>query len=392
MNYFDETIVVQLTGSGRGAVATVVVAGPLAEALVQARFRSMTKRPVKKQATEENPVWILNKPYFGNWSWLEYVEELVICRTGDQQFEIHCHGGRLASANIIESLVDGGARLESQQTWLNNTIDDRWVRSAIERLASSQTERTTAILMDQVRGALRTELAQIADSLENARLEDAKKRLSRLVDMSELGCRLHQPFSVVLIGPPNSGKSSLINAIVGFQRSVVFDQPGTTRDLVRVETAINGWPILLTDTAGVRESDDSIEQEGIRLAVEQLRCADLVLIVDDLSRDAKPDFGWLNDANQKQLRVGTKADLVDLNGQPMVQRQSNLGVVTSATTKLGIDDLQQAIASKIVPIVPSPGEAVPLCPKTISALVEIKKHVEENDVKLATTAMNALLA
>jgi tRNA modification GTPase len=90
---------------------------------------------------------------------------------------------------------------------------------------------------------------------------------------------------VVIAGPPNVGKSSLINALLGYQRAIVFDQPGTTRDVLTATTAIDGWPVELADTAGIREGDDAIETEGVARALAEIRAADLVVEVWDASQE-----------------------------------------------------------------------------------------------------------
>src|SRR5690606_16577637 len=96
-----------------------------------------------------------------------------------------------------------------------------------------------------------------------ARFEEARRRLAALVDRAPLGLHLTRPWHVALAGAPNVGKSSLLNAVLGYGRAIVFDQPGTTRDVLDAVTAIDGWPVRLTDGAGLRESVDALEAAGV---------------------------------------------------------------------------------------------------------------------------------
>ena len=367
----DKTVTVLLTGRGRGAVATVLLYGVDAERIVAQRFE-----PISRSTSVTDLQ--LNKPYFGNWRWDEYDEELVVCRTDTQTFEVHCHGGNVASETILESIEAGGATRQTPAEWLRDSVTDKFEAVALEQLPHATTPRIAAVMLDQTRGVLRTSLAQIQRELSDDDLAPAKAKLTRLIELGHIGVRLNQPFTVVLIGPPNTGKSSLINALVGFERSIVFDLPGTTRDLVRAETAIDGWPIQFVDTAGVRETDDAIEKEGVRLAQQVVQTCDLALIVCDLTdnRTQPTDLGLPNDL--RELRVGTKADLA------CEASTETLALITSAETGQGIESLLSAIATRLVPNPPKPGEALPLDQETLSLLVAVAQLLDApNDEALS---------
>ena len=110
-----------------------------------------------------------------------------------------------------------------------------------------------------------------------------------MLQFRDLGLHLTTPWRVVLAGAPNVGKSSLMNAIAGYQRAIVSPTPGTTRDVVTVTTAIDGWPVQLADTAGLRETQDELESAGVALADAAIGEADLVIVVSDASADSDVD-------------------------------------------------------------------------------------------------------
>ena len=379
----NNTIVALLTGTGRGAVASILVRGANAEQLVRERFQN--KLIQKTEFTQ-------NKLYFGTWRWNDYAEELVVCQTEEHAFEVHCHGGNVASSRIVDSLVEGGAEVVSSHDMLLITQSDKFARSAMNLLPTARTERVAALLLDQSRGALRQSLHGISLHLEKNSTEVAQQQLERLVELGKIGVRLDKPFSVVLIGPPNAGKSSLINAMLGYERSIVFDQPGTTRDLVRAETAVDGWPIRLTDTAGVRETNNQIEREGVRLAKQSLENCDLAIVVRDLTSSAHIDPVNIGlSKTQGRILIGTKSDLVaDLMADAVVD--CDLDLRTSATQNQGIAELNALIASELVPTPPRTGEAIPLDAETLSALMEAKGCIDRSSVSKAKSLLAELLA
>ena len=147
--------------------------------------------------------------------------------------------------------------------------------------------RTAEILLDQLHGALRDEIAGIAILAE----QDAAvacARLDALIELSAVGLHLLSGWKVVIAGRPNVGKSRLLNALCGFSRVIVDATPGTTRDVIAFRTALGGWPVDLTDTAGLRATDHAIELLGIERAKRELADADLVLLVLDQSESLRP--------------------------------------------------------------------------------------------------------
>ncbi|MEX2358067.1 MAG: GTPase, partial [Pirellulaceae bacterium] len=184
--------------------------------------------------------------------------------------------------------------------------------------------------------------------------------IAALLRWSEFGLRLTQPWRVVLAGEPNVGKSSLINALLGYDRAIVFDQPGTTRDLLTATTALEGWPVELTDTAGLRDSTDRLESSGIERAARMIAEADCVVHVMDVTRIGQQDettATWQTLLAESPRRVGV-LNKVDLLPTSLTEAEPEL-IHTSVTTGQGLDRLQSAIATRLVPEVPSAGTPLP---------------------------------
>ena len=158
-----------------------------------------------------------------------------------------------------------------------------------------------------------------------ADLSAAAAQIRDWLTWAEFGLHLTQPWRVVLAGRPNVGKSSLINAILGYTRSVVFDQPGTTRDVVSAPTAIDGWPIELSDTAGLRESADPIESAGVERARATLGAADLAIVLVDISQPASQSDRAIIAEHPRALVVAHKCDLAPTRGRIDGRRMSPLG-------------------------------------------------------------------
>ncbi len=196
-------------------------------------------------------------------------------------------------------------------------------------------------------------------------IEPALSRLDALLEWAEFGLHLTSPWKVVIVGRPNVGKSSLLNALAGFSRSIVYDQPGTTRDLVTAEIALRGWPVQLVDTAGLRDSTCALESAGIGLAREQFAQADCRLIVVDTSQAPEPEDFELLAAWPKAIVVAHKADLADVWGDPHCARSHGRFLRLQAAESEALADL---IAGSLVPRVPESGTPIPVTCRQVELL------------------------
>jgi tRNA modification GTPase len=352
--------VVLLTPSGRGAVATVLVEGGGAIDAVSKWFRAASGKPLNAIA----PGTIVFG-YFVARDGRE--EEVVVCPRAAGRIEVNCHGGKAAAGRIVAALTSAGCRQIPWQDWVRSGEPDSLAAEARIALAEAPTLRTAAILLDQYRGALRMELQGIIALVESPDAGDTKcdtiARLERLANRAALGTHLTNPWRVVIAGRPNVGKSSLINALLGYQRSIVYDHPGTTRDALSARTALDGWPVELVDTAGLGDSGDALEAAGVAMARKQIHSADLVVLVFDRSYLWSPDDQRLVEEFPSALRVHNKCDLppAEPTGRPE-------GIATSALRRKGIEVLASQISSALVPAAPSSGEAVPFTRGQIDAI------------------------
>jgi tRNA modification GTPase len=336
-----------LTPPGTGAIATVAVVGPQAWAAVRAVFR-----PVKGTLPELPP---LHRVYFGTLG--EGGDEVVVgVRELDPEpwVEVHCHGGRRVVRWVVELLESASRDREGagehhpapSRSRLVNAPDPR----ALDPLTRAATLRTAAILLDQLNGAFAEAVSAILADLPNT-----LPPLQRLAALATLGRRLVDPPRVVIAGPPNVGKSSLLNALAGYQRSIVSPTAGTTRDVVGVELAFDGWPVRVSDTAGLRDAGEHLEAAGIQLAERELTTADVVVWVTDAT---DPTPVWApHDFAGRLISVMNKCD------QPCAWGEPPAAVLkVSAATGEGVPVLIAGVVRKLYPVVPRPGEAVPFTP------------------------------
>lgn len=371
VNDASPTHVIRLTAPGRGAIASVRVEGPRAVAIVE----ELLKLPRGHRFEDAKP----NDICYGRWQSAESGEEVVAYRRGPSCGEIHCHGGVAAVSAIVESLVQLGCEEIDWHDWLIQTAADPIVAAAEIALTQAPTERTAAILWDQRRGALRSAIESIRSLAGSGDVARVIGVVERLLEVAPVGLHLTAPWTIVLAGRPNVGKSSLINALVGYERAIVHPTAGTTRDVLSAATAIDGWPLELTDTAGLRHSSESLEAAGVELARERLAAADLAVLVFDASTPWSADDDALVTAWPKALKVLNKCDLPPAIGH---ERMAG-GVCTSATRGDGLDELRRQIARCLAPSPPLRGEALPFLPQQVEALGEVLRLLRTNQVVAA---------
>ncbi|MGB7344660.1 MAG: GTPase, partial [Pirellulaceae bacterium] len=352
-----------LSGVGRSAIAVISVMGPDAEQVVQRCFDAATHGGFRAGQIR-----------YGNWhggdsdgesrhfdSTNSTSESIVVVPVDDGELEIHCHGGVAATGKILEDLGRHNVRVIAWQDPLSQPAESQLIRESIEVLSRCMTARTAAIAMDQVRGAL---LDWCQNALDNDLPFDEVRRSGQgILAFAPFGLRVTDRFRVVLAGPPNVGKSSLINAMVGYDRSIALDQPGTTRDVLHAETVMEGLAIQLSDTAGIRSGQGEIEKEGIRRANLAVREADLVIWVT--TPDSNGDCLQSRDESKSSIQVLNKADLLS---SPLIDESF---LPTVATTGQGVTELMAAVVQALVPDFPSPGTAVPITRRQQQALAKI---------------------
>lgn len=346
-----------LTPTGRGAIAVVEVVGPGACVAIDRWFAAANGKGLAEQS--------LDAIRFGQWHRREGDapvldapgEELVVVRTAGDRVEIHCHGGAAAPAAVAAALAVEGVEIESPSTV---SLNDQ----ARRVLSLAPTERVAGVLLDQVNGALGSAYRSILTDLESGDRSAADSKLNELLRHERLGRHLTTPWRVVLAGPPNVGKSSLINALLGYDRAIVYDQPGTTRDVVTASTALGGWPATLADTAGIRATDDPLEAAGVELARQTLATADVLLFVQDAvtieSDESKQARTQLLAATRDGITVIEVANKVDL--LPPGAALPDEALPTAAPSGVGIAELLVAIERAFAIDPPGIGEPVPFEP------------------------------
>jgi tRNA modification GTPase len=362
----DDTIVAIATPPGRGGIGIVRVSGsrsqPIALALLE------RTRPLK--------------PRHATFARVRDVDEVIATLfeaprsyTGEDVVEISAHGSPVVLRAILEAAVGAGARLAEPgeftlRAFLHGRLD--LVQSeAVSDLIAAATPLQARTAFDQLEGTLTRRIADI-----DAALLDLNARLEASLDFPDEGYHFIEPLAirsaleavagaidalladarrgrtiregarVVVGGRPNVGKSSIFNVLSGHDRAIVAAQPGTTRDLITEQVALNGLPVVLVDTAGLRDTLDETEREGVARARRAAEVATLLLVVFDQSQplDGDDEQALSATARHNRLLVRNKIDLPAAWDERLLG-ESSIGV--SALTGLGFDGLREAIAERL---------------------------------------------
>ena len=356
-----DTIFAPASGVGRAAIAVLRISGPGCSAALAAIA------PGAEFPDRRAVLVTLRRPYSG-----EPLDRALVIRfqaprsfTGEEMAEVGVTGGRAVTAAVVRALavVPGVRSAEpgefAWRAFVNGKIDLTEVEGLAD-LVEAETEAQRRQAQRIAGGALSRECEAIRASLVEAMaaveaqidfsdvedadaltLESVKRRaraaigrIDRALATAGAAERLREGFTVVIAGPPNVGKSTLMNALAGREVAIISPIPGTTRDLIEVFLDLRGYPVTLVDTAGIRDSADPIEQEGVARARRRAAGADLTLWLDDGAGAETPGFG------SQTLSVRTKIDL----GEASAPAAAAAKFAISAKTGAGVDQLLDALA------------------------------------------------
>ena len=308
----EDTIAAISTALGPGGIAIVRMTGPRSLAVADAIFMS---RPDKPSAFKSHT---LQFGSIGNNG--DLVDQVMMAvmhpprtYTGELTVEINCHGGTLPARKVLAACLQNGARLAepgefTKRAFLNGKIDLTQAEAVMDVIAA-KTDRAHAAALQAMEGHLAGKINRVRDTLievlahieayidfpeddiEPATLSEIRQKLTagvteleQLVATAREGKVLREGVRVAIVGRPNAGKSSLLNALLGEERAIVTPVAGTTRDTVEEQASLNGIPVVLTDTAGIRAARGKLERLGVERSKQSAQHADLVLYVIDASK------------------------------------------------------------------------------------------------------------
>lgn len=381
---FNDSIVALATPSGAGAIAIVRISGLDAIAIGASVFQSVRNKDLLKQKSHT-----LHLGYIidGN----KILDEVLVSvfkgpnsYTGEDTIEISCHGSTYIQQQIIQLLLRSGCRMANPgeftlRAFLNGKLDLSQAE-AVADLISSDNEAAHQMAMQQMRGGfsneiakLRTELLNFASLIEleldfseedvefadrtqfNELLQRIEHVLKRLIDSFAEGNVIKNGIPVAIVGEPNVGKSTLLNALLNEERAIVSDIAGTTRDTIEDELVIQGIGFRFIDTAGIRDTQDIVESIGIRKTFEKMEQAQVVAYLVDAAQLNSPEA--IDDVNREiekiknqyplkpLLVLGNKSDKLTHDQKLAAQGQVSGILLLSAKENTGIESLKEKLMS-----------------------------------------------
>ncbi len=369
----EDTIAAVSTSLAHGAIGIVRLSGKDSIKITDKFFSSPKKKSLKK-----TPSHRIIYGYIIN-SKKEIIDEVLVSvmkaphtYTREDVVEINCHGGPVPLKKILELLLTAGARLAepgefTQRAFVNGRIDLARAEAVLD-IINALTDQSREAAVEQLSGKLsdkinilRTKLIGLTALVEahidfpeedlgpmslseiGKKAQDIQKSLKNMIENSQYGVILRQGLKAAIIGRPNVGKSSLLNALLKQDRAIVTEIPGTTRDVIEEHLNIHGFPVKIMDTAGIREVKDIAEKEGVRRSLKAMTEADLVLVILDGSEGLhKTDMELIRKSDPKvTILVINKTDLP----QKIKFKKENRTIVNiSALKEQGLDKLRETIA------------------------------------------------
>ncbi len=367
----NHTIAAIATAHGIGSIAIVRLSGT--DALPIAMKLSQRKELVPRYATL-TPLYTINKTL---------IDEAIVIYfqnpksfTGEDVVEFQCHGGMIVAESVLQTALELGGRLAqpgefSKRAFLNGRMDLTQAE-AIASLIEARSDDAARILARQMKGELRGYIENIRDSLLEilaysevvidyaeedlpldvveqivGKLEKIQKELSRTLESSRRRSGLMQGYRVAIIGKPNVGKSSLLNSLLDYERAIVSEIAGTTRDTIEEQVRIGTHLIRLVDTAGIRNAHDEIERIGIERSIAAIENSDVVIALFDSSREMdEEDFSILELIEKYTVQkpficVLNKVDLPIMFQSESVQKYGPIQLSCKQNSEVLIDTLKE---------------------------------------------------
>lgn len=336
----------------------------------------------------------------------EVLDEVIVARLEPEErgvpgphFEVNCHGGVVAVQAVLRRLSEAGATVVRSSELVaaspaeSGPLSGGGIKArALAQLPRAPTRLAAAMLLHQAEGALSRELTAVAELLDAQDGHRAAAQLRELLATAKLGRALLKPPKVALLGPPNVGKSTLLNALLEEERVIVHQEPGTTRDVVAETVSLGGVPFELLDSAGIRAAEDEVEREAVERAARLARQCEVALLIFDVREDPARALDLVPTLrpDARSIVVGNKTDLLP-NAPPDYQLPDDLAdvrlVCVSAQMKTNLRGLESVLLE------PYEGLIEPCrCGKGIVFDTEAEGTLREALESLATSGPQAALS
>jgi len=381
MLYDQDTIAAISTPYGNGGIGIIRISGEKAFDIAEEIFAGRKKFDEIKTHTINYGKIV--DPESG-----ETLDEVLLSKmrkpntfTREDVIEINCHGGTVVLKNILELILRKGARLAepgefTKRAFLNGRLDLSQAEAVID-LINAKTGESSKAAINQLEGKLsvklkeaRSKLIEVLAHIEvtvdypehdieeitgekvYSEIKDVKDKLFNIIKGFEKGRIIREGINAVIVGRPNVGKSSLLNELTGKSKAIVTDIPGTTRDIIEDYINLNGIPVRIIDTAGIRETEDLVEKIGVEKTHRELESADLIIMMIDAGQGiGKEDLEILDRVkNKKVIVLINKIDLV--KEESITEIESKLGdkkiIRMSIKEEIGMDKLADAVVELFV--------------------------------------------
>ena len=376
MKEFD-TIAAIATVLGEGGISIIRVSGEKSLSIINTIFKG------KKSKTSEDM-----KPYTMRYGFIieqetgDILDEVIVSYmkgprsfTAEDTVEINCHGGIIATKRILEEVIKCGVRLAepgefTKRAFLNGRIDLSQAEAVID-IIRAKTDISMKLAVQQSKGRLSNEIGSIRnrmleliahieatvdypeDDLEEVTSDKAISDIKSILEIinnilttADEGKIIREGLNAVIVGKPNVGKSSLLNSLVMENRAIVTEIPGTTRDVIEEYINIDGIPIKIIDTAGIRETKDIVEKIGVEKSKEKINESDLIILTLDMSRQLDDEDREIIDyiKDKKYIILLNKVDLpIKINKDDIINLNFDYVIEISTKTGYGLDKLKECI-------------------------------------------------